>query len=274
MSLSNLAFAEIIYLRSIDKLKPIFQQIDENTLVLLDVDDTLITPKSNLFRYKNNPHRFLIDELKKNQHQYPKFDNILSQWRLQRKIQLVSEEWPSLIEEAKNAGAFVFALTQMDTGSLGAISSMETWRYQELRDNNIHFSNSFGNSENKILKKDKRGYAVFHKGIIMTGPFSKVEMLELLLQEMNPDKIICVDDREDHITNLNAFASQKGIAFTGIVFKAAEDIQGTPHPDIVAIQKKYLVEEAKWLEDDMAEEILQSLRERGKGDFSLPCGEG
>lgn len=255
----NLCFGSNIHMKSVQELNSIFKGVGEDTLILLDVDDTLITPKANMFRYKNNPHRFFIDELKKNKGRYPNFANILSQWRLQRQTQLVCDEWPELIERLKKSGATVFALTHMDTGKLGDIPSIEEWRYQELVHKNIHFSPDLIQEEIKILKQNEKGYAVFYKGILLTGPFNKVDVLAELLQliKPKPSKIILIDDREEQVVSTHNFVSHiLKIPFTGIVFKAAEELPGTPNSNIIQLQKKHMIEKMQWLEDEQALEIL------------------
>jgi hypothetical protein len=78
------------------------------------VDDTLITPQSLMFRTQGNPD--FIDNLKKRSTELPNFIDILSNWRLQRKVMLVDDKWPHYIEMAVNNGAPVFGLTKMNTG--------------------------------------------------------------------------------------------------------------------------------------------------------------
>jgi hypothetical protein len=238
------------------KIKDIFKNTEAGTLVLLDVDDTLITPKANIFSYKNNSHRTLIDDIIANKHRISNFTRILSNWRLQRKIVLVSCEWPSIIESMKQNRVSVFALTQIDTGQFGCIRNLERWRYRELKRNGIVFSRFIQGKSRLVLKKDKNGYAVFYNGVIMTGPFEKVEIFNELLRYVSAKKIIFVDDREENILSLYRFVKNTDILFTGIIFRGVEKCHSIPSDEISNLQKKYLLEKAIWLEDDEAKLLL------------------
>lgn len=71
MGLTTGAFAstgegKIITAHTINEIRTALKNLPENTIIFVDVDDTLITPKSNMFR-SDSPYRFLIDDLKKKQ---------------------------------------------------------------------------------------------------------------------------------------------------------------------------------------------------------------
>ncbi len=252
MTFPNTAAGQVIETRSIVELQNILKDADADTLVLLDVDDTLITPKANMFRYKNNPHHGFIDEIKNNKNTVLNFEDILSQWRAQRKTMLITPEWPAIIEDLQAKGAKVFALTQMDTGAFGVIQSMEEWRYQELLSLGFLFQDTLQDKTKIILKEDARGYCLFYHGILMTGPFTKVEVLDAFLKYLSPKKIIFVDDREKHVMSLAHYLDERHIAFTGIILRAVEELSGTPNEAIIKVQKQSLLEKALWLEDEEA----------------------
>ena len=274
-------YIQVLQTNSFEDLKNHLLTAGQQHIVLLDVDDTLITPKANVFRYKDhndqdNPYQKLIDEMKDNKNSLPNYAEIISHWRTKRQSILVHSEWPNLIQHMKK-NTTVFALTQMDTGNIGNISSMEEWRYNELLQMEIEFSkdNSSDNSsnQNRVLLEDHRGYAAFFEGIAMTGPFTKVETLDKLLQNnpyltqekqnlaqinsMQAPKIIFVDDREDHVQDIGEWARAKNIEYLGIIFRGVETIRGNIQDEIVQIQKDYLLNKCIWLEDEEAATLLQ-----------------
>lgn len=237
---------QVFETRLFQELRDILLDSDRDTLILLDIDDTIITPRANIFRYKNNEHYPFIDELKKNKAQIPNFIELLSHWRLKRKSILVHENWPNVIQELKKK-MHVFGLTQMETGSFGHIPSMEEWRYHELQEKEIIFTDCF---QDKILIKNDLGYSIFYKGIMMTGPFSKAEVLKEMLKGLAPKKIIFVDDRIEQIQDLASLAKEEKIGYLGIHYRGFEDVSGEVNHKIAKLQKKYFLEEGKWLEDD------------------------
>lgn len=107
------------------------------SIILIDIDDTIITPVSKAFR--TLPHNKMIDEIKKNKENYDNYEAIVSNWRLQRKAMLIDRDWPKLILKLKQESE-VYGLTKMDTGRFGNIESVEDWRYKELKSLGITFS--------------------------------------------------------------------------------------------------------------------------------------
>lgn len=292
-------YIQILQTDSFDDLKNHLLTADQQHIVLLDVDDTLITSKANVFRYKDhnnqdNKYQKLIDEMKDNKNNLPNYAEIISHWRTKRQSILVHPEWPKLIQQMKKQSK-VYALTQMDTGNFGQISSMEAWRFNELMQMEIEFSREFSpestsgksSNQNRVLLKDHRGYAVFFEGILMTGPFTKVETLDKLIQEkyrlpqelkqaskqefrqnlyqeseqeneMRAPKIIFVDDRKEHVQDIGEWARARNIEYLGIIFRGVETIRGNIQDEIVQIQKDYLLNKGIWLEDEEALKILQN----------------
>jgi hypothetical protein len=238
------------------------------TWVLLDVDDTLITPSDLIFRYDEgrNPDRLFIDDYKK-LHNLPlntdtrhKFLSALSTWRMKRPIQLVEEGWPKTVNTLKKQGATVLALTQMDIGAQGAIPSMEAWRYDELLHHDLVFSHEL-KIYPLICGEGKEGTA--HKGILMTGSLSKDEALDAYMKQHQetPKHIIFFDDRQGHVEALELFCQQAGIAYDGFIYKAAHLLPGTPDPAIVSLQKHIFLEQGEWV-DDLAAADLVAKEER------------
>jgi hypothetical protein len=132
---------QLIVASTLQEVQEALSKLQADAVIFIDVDDTLITPLSKIFRAKSS-YRFLIDDLKKNRENFPNFEMILSHWRLQRKTILVSPQWPELMNVLKKTHP-VYALTKMETGAIGDIPSMENWRYEELKDKGIFFTSSF-----------------------------------------------------------------------------------------------------------------------------------
>nr|WP_231555828.1 hypothetical protein [Rickettsia hoogstraalii] len=105
----------------------------------IDVDDTIIALKSKTF--KKPPYNKMIDRIKENKSNYDNYEEIVSNWRLQRKVILIDEEWAEVINKLK-AKFPVYALTQMNTGEFGNILSTQDWRYKELKSLGIEFSDN------------------------------------------------------------------------------------------------------------------------------------
>lgn len=224
------------------------QHMPEHTIIFVDIDDTVITPVSKTFR--SPPYNQLIDEIKKNKERYTHYEAILSQWRLQRKVMLIDEDWPATLETLKKHYR-VYGLTKMDTGALGAIASIEHWRYAELKSLGIEFSND-GTIPQELIHN-----ASFYKGLFFTGPNSKSQTLLYFLEYLNGSTFVMIDDRKEHIEDIRQLCQEHSIPFIGIHVKALDQLKDRPDPAIAALQKQYLIEHLLWLEDADAAKILQ-----------------
>lgn len=242
--------SEIIHVTSRQILEIQLANLPLNSIVLFDIDDTLITPVSSFFRIE--PYRSLIDEIKKNPHQYPDYEEIISNWRLQRKVMLVDPKWPETIQLLKSKHQ-VYGFTKMDTGKFGNITSVETWRYQELKNLGVEFSQKKSIEEFQIGPGSFKNSPMFYKGIFFTGSASKAEMFALYQNVLNNSFIVLIDDREEHLLDLGAFCREVSIPFRGFLFKASwlTPTFKTNSP-MAEFQKTYLLEHKKWIEDEDA----------------------
>jgi hypothetical protein len=214
--------------------------------LFFDVDDTLIVSCSTSLQCA--PQDRLIDQLKEDKHLYPDFEEILSCFRLQRKSMLLDNAWPKVLESLKKRYS-VHALTQMGTGQFGKISSMETWRYEELKSLGITFT-GIGSS---LVSKDK---ASFFQGILMTGPLKKSETLDTFQSLVSTNFVVFVDDRSDHLQDVQTYCHNQGIGFMGILYKGLDTLKTIVDPQLVAFQKDYLIKHKCWLEDDQARQLM------------------
>ena len=245
--------------QSINELSEFWNSVPENTLVLLDVDDTLIRPQSVMFDYHSG-HQQFIDDLKKRHHEIDNFAEILGQWLIKRQVMLVEDAWPQLIKNLKSKPLTrVYGFTQINTGVMPYIKSMEEWRADELQSMDIIFSHD--DQPSVKLCENNQGYACFHRGVLITGPFSKCQLLDAFLQQSSdkPSHIIFVDDRLDHIEAIKDYAAAKDIGYTGIHYQGAQILQRACDPQVMAYQQRMLMEQTIWLEDEEAHNKFYSL---------------
>jgi len=251
---------DFISVSTLEEIKTILSDVEQNSVIFLDVDDTLITPRSKLFRSKS-PYRALIDDIKRDREDIPHFEIILSRWRLQRQTELVCEGWADFFKEFKRKFP-LYGLTKMETGSLGDIPSMEEWRYKELLQKGLEFTPLFEGKEKEILltSPNKPYDATFYKGIFTTGSFRKGELIYQYLLKESPEELIFVDDRQEHLHDVYEACYELSIPFTGICFKGETLIPGAPDPAVAKFQKNHLLNHHKWLEDEEAERRVDSFK--------------
>ena len=233
----------------------LIKNVPTNALIFLDVDDTIITPESVTFR--KPPYNQMLDRIKANKGNYDNFEEIISNWRLQRKVILIDEEWGQVLNTLKKDYP-VYALTKMNSGEFGNIPSMQEWRYEELKSLGIEFSD---NKKLAIFSLAKKDEAVFYKGIFITGNHSKSDTLAKFSKELQASFIVFVDDRKNHIEDMQNYCEKNNIGFLGILFDGLKNLSDEPDPKLAEFQEQYLIENAQWLEDAEAYKFI------AKGDY-------
>jgi hypothetical protein len=250
----------MIEIRSIQEISSLIKKASPSSLLLLDVDDTLITPVSSSFRPQKDGSLNLIDQLKNRKEKIKDFHLILGHWRLQRKVMLVESIWPQTLRFLLEKDVPVIGLTKMDTGSFGPIQSMEEWRLKELSQLELFFTRAINGISSMRLNISQEKYSAFKEGILFTGPFSKGETLSDFLKHTNfqPKEIFFIDDRRDYIKDVQQTVEGLGYDFKGIHYRATENLPGQTNPNIVKIQQHYLLNHQKWLEDDQVQTLIDS----------------
>lgn len=100
----------------------------------------------------------MIENIRRDKGKYKQYEQIVSNWRLQRKVMLLDNNWSNILKQLQDQYQ-VYGLTKMDIGKFGKIESMEEWRYQELKSLGISFS------INDNLPKNEQKGSIFYKGI-------------------------------------------------------------------------------------------------------------
>jgi len=230
--------------------------LSPGSVVLLDVDDTLITPVSAFFH--TDPYMKVLDSLKAEHH--PELPHILGNWRLQRRVQLVDPSWPQWIADLQQKGVLVLALTQLHSRTYGPIASMEQWRHDELATMGLHFSDPLSSSEPLTLLSSTEGEATYYKGILITGPFSKAQTFGAFLAHIDrPTHVTFMDDRESHLKVMDAWCLAHHIPFEGYHFKGLERFTQKADPRVAAFQQEHLLTQHTWVEDEEAHAIVSRL---------------
>lgn len=230
---------------SINDLNYIIEQLQPGDCLIVDVDDTLITPQAMMFRPQSPYHTFL-DKIKKEKPQ--NLTDILSTWRLNRKVCLVEPQWPEILANLIKKGVTVLALTQVNTGKFGKIASMEKWRANELTKLNLIFS-PFAVDEIETIIADGEP-ATLHKGILSTGSHTKAAVLEAFINKYpHPSKIVFIDDRLQQVECIFEFCKKLNIPYEGIHYLGASKLPYNPDLDLGHIQTKMIINQ-EWAEDE------------------------
>ncbi len=254
------SYAIIIPTYSIDSVtvKNLFEKINGSSLVLINIDDTIITPKSNMFRYAN-PYAGFTEELAALKKYRSNIDEVIAKLLLQRQVMLVEANWSKFIDKLKSSGALVFGFTKINP-ACRRIENYEEWQYKQLSRLGIKFTDKVNNKE--ILKfdeNDKRS-PIFYKGIIFTDFLNKTQALYEFMRITNilPDNIIIFENKKSELNDIDNFLKIVDLDYYGIEYLAVTELKGTPQDNIVKLQQEVLLKTGKWLEDDDAKQLIKN----------------
>lgn len=265
--ISNISYSEIIpayytnliptYSVNSVTIKELLPKIDKNTLILINIDNTIITPKSKLFRYHNNPYINFIQDLYSFTGRDSSVNKIIAQLMEQRQMMLVENAWVDFINKTKQQGATVLGLQEV-TAPCNLIENYEGWLYTLLYGFNINFTNKINNKDVFRFDASDADAPIFYLGIIFTGSKSKVETLVDLFKILpqQPTKIIIFANNKRELENMNSFLSMVDIEYYGIEYLGWQQLPDSPDIEVAKLQQSTLLNTGKWLEDDEASKML------------------
>lgn len=230
----------------------------ENCTIFCDIDNTIIMPVSK------NSQAKIFQEIKNT---YIDSEVIISNWRLQRKLMLIDNDWPDVINILKQSYP-VYGLTEVESGKYGNIPSMEEWRFGELQKLDIKFTVNSEIQEFKTLFPLENN-PVFYNGIFVAGDYSKGQVLKAYQTVLSPQFIVAIDDRIEKLQEIGIFCHLESIGFLGIHFKGAETFYEQPNDKVASFQKEYLVKQNKWLEDIEAAKLMEMQNSENFNDYAF-----
>jgi hypothetical protein len=208
ISLSSLCFGKIIECQHFNE---IYEHIDKETLIILDIDDTLLIPEQML-----GCDEWFLTRLRHHQkHLLPNeaLEKALAEWEAIRHLSsmmLVEPNTDTIIEDLQNNHYQVMGLTTQGL-------ALATRTSLQLKEQHIDLSRTAPSCEDHYFLINKHGI-LFRNGILFTSGQSKASSLKALCQVMNvhPKKIVFVNDKASHLKDVEQYALEANIAFTGL----------------------------------------------------------
>lgn len=261
--------ATIVEVYTLQAIEQECSTLDKNSLVLFDVDYTLIAPedailgpqgeelkKKIMSKTLNDP--FVVPEGK-----YPR-GYLASKIMLQAKNSPVDPQSLSVIKTLQDKQIPTIAITTVPASKLGIIENLADWRIEELKRFGFDFSKAFPKTAfiDFPKQKEKEFKPLFKSGILFTSKHSKGDILKQFLQTIHfhPNKVILVDDRVEHLESVEKVLNDMGIDFFGFHYTAAEKREGSIDEELAKFQFDYVVENAKWLSDEQARLLKEEIK--------------
>lgn len=212
--------------------KEISSQVVPDTLVIVDIDDTLLVPHQMLgcdewFKYRINKYQ------KEGMNASDALERTLAESEAVRhltKMEIVEPGTEKIIQSLQEKGYCVMGLTLQGL-------ALATRTSQQLQ------ANGFNLSKNAICKQDNHflvhGHSMLlRNGILFTSGTSKGEALSILLDkiDVHPKRIVLIDDRASNLEDVEKMAKKRGVEFIGLRYGYSDARKATFRPDVTEVQ--------------------------------------
>lgn len=247
------ANSEILSTTSTDLFFEKCSKIGKSTLVLLDINDTILFTQDQILQSAHKQHKqFFIHKLIE-KHGQEQAEELLSIMRLQAKRELLDPNIKTFFDYLSSKDTVVFGLTTAGGGSQGCVASLEDWKLELLNSLGIDFSiHSFAPplKLNEKNPKHPKRYPIFKSGIIFTCGLEKGPILKKVLDNLNfnPTEIVFIDNKLKNLESVACFCKDKRIKFTGILYtKVQEELTYAFDFETVQKQLDILSESKNWI---------------------------
>lgn len=227
--------AEIVITQDDDEVLRLLRDADENTLVLFDCDNVLISLDYSVPTANQAPDMDCLNDVLENEEEEKKESLKQTLTMEVGAFSLMSEKWKGLIDDMKEKGTKVAVLTSYPVGKFGNFSiRFEDVRKCELKAFGLEFQSFWPNVGKKEFQEleglnvpafDRQRHSdtpVFEDGIIFAGNVKKDDVLRTFFQhfpEYNFRKVIFIDDCLGHINGIDALCKNNNIPYLGICYR-------------------------------------------------------
>lgn len=201
----------------VTKMEETFPHIDGNTLIVLDIDNTLIHPAQMLgsdewFRYRVGFYKNKGLEFD------PALEKALAEWMSVQcitQMELAEENLDKIVADWQNKGYDVIGLT---TRGLG----MATRTIAQLDSVNIDLERTALKSNDFLF--DNGRSCLYRKGILFTANTHKGRALETLINHLDyqPKKVVFINDKRSHLVPVQTICQNLGIDYVGCRYGALD----------------------------------------------------
>jgi len=235
-----------------DILSHVGEKLEADTLLIFDLDNTLIEPHQLLGSDQWFEHHFKQQQAafgKENSAALTKTVQDYDAVHLRSEVRLIDPKTQLLFQQLKQLGIKMLGLTSRGTALKEATD-------RQLSSVGLSFRSSWlERVQHYVLKNSKRGSAV--DGIVLTGGGHKgnclIEYLDHL--KFKPSRVIFIDDKPHHLDHVKTVLEARQIPFTGIRYGFLDEKVKSFDPTITEIQLEYL---SKILSDEDAQVILEA----------------
>lgn len=263
---SDSIYASIKKASSINFLLQELPMLDNQSLVVFDLDDTLIqgiayAPENIKLSIRST--WYLINKML--EHASSDAQKALVYAKLfKMKPDLVEPDAPSIIRQLQQHGVKVIALTASCAGIYDArrhAPCNADMRVAHLKLIDINFCDAFAHVTSLwfLELQNQQEVPAFVGGVLFSRPSEKGTVLEAFLQKIKwmPNKIIFIDNLRDMVENVGQAAQKMNIPFLGIEFTGARNLPPLD-PALFQLRVQYLMRHDVWLDGHDATALLNN----------------
>jgi hypothetical protein len=199
-----------------------FQEIESyaepDTLILLDIDDTLLIPVQMLgcdewFKDRLDLH------LKEGDSPHLALEKSLAEWEAVRhltKMEIVEPGTEGVIRALQEKQCAVMGLTTQGL-------ALATRTALQLKENRIDLSVSAPSGSDHFLTQEGHG-VLYRRGILFTSGTDKGEALFSLLEQIGcaPRRIVFINDKKSHLREVERSAEKRSVPFIGLRYSHSD----------------------------------------------------
>lgn len=261
--------AQIVQASSVNEIKTYTSQFNgEDTLVLFDIDYVLLVPRDVVLRYAGEDNNYrskhcraifkdfqgkevVLDKIKVRMAEY-----LISQILSSSKVELVSPDMPSFVNELDSQKMTVVGFTANSSGKYGVVQNEAELHLSHLKSLGYRFKDN-GN----LLKGN---FPECISRVIFTNKTDKGKVILGFLEQSNKNykNIVFIDDRLKNLISVRNVLRDHQINYLGIHYTELKDKNEVLNQDIADKQFQVLSQEHIWLSDDEAQARLNMSSDR------------
>jgi hypothetical protein len=221
-------FAEIQELTSFSSLE---KHLTDDTLLLLDIDDTLLVPVQMLGCDEWFCHR--LKEKSKSCDSRSALEKTLAEWEGVRHLtsmEVVEPGTQTILTILQDKGVMMMGLTTQGL-------ALATRTHQQLQQNGLIIQKTTPMKNDCYLLIDSHG-VLYRNGILFTSGMPKGKSLFALFDEMDfhPTRIVFVNDKKSHLQDVEEEAEEQGVEFLGLRYSYSDQKKARFSPDVAEHQ--------------------------------------
>jgi hypothetical protein len=241
------------------------------TLIVCDIDDTILSPDQQtwwniifgeLVHIQTADLEFIRDmqkltkEFVASKQDTTYFSTLIGKIFSKTKFSIIEETFVHYLHELQKHHVPIITLSACDTGKSGPINSMQQWRFDDLFRHNLNFSATFDTQEISLPTFNwlPATPPAFYKGILLSSRYPKGPVLSAFFDaiQWRPEQIIFFDDREINCQTISDEMAQQAIACECFLYKKNDTNFATIDRDLIRFQFEHLVATDEFLDDNEA----------------------